>query len=68
MSIQEQARQILIEVFGPNTGLKVDKFAEESPPDKKGKEFLDKCSGLVKSYISESVADEKFSALYAMVK
>jgi hypothetical protein len=63
----EDAKSIITEVFGPNTAMKLDDFAKEYPPDKQGKEFLDKCKGLMSRFINHKTTDEKFAPLYEQV-
>lgn len=68
MGIQEEAKEIIQEIFGPSTARKVDDFAKDFPPDTQGRLFLDKCRALVVKFINEEAAEEKFKSLYARVK
>lgn len=63
MSLQEEAKQVVAKVFGPSNAAKVDVFAQETNPDVKPKEFLDKCINLLASILGPKLATDKFKNL-----
>ena len=64
MTIVDDAKKEINDVFGEFSAKKVEHFAEMVDPKKKPKDFLDMCKTFVAGMLGETFASEKFKRLY----
>jgi hypothetical protein len=61
MTLKEEAKQVLTELFGPEVAKQVDKFDK---PEDYPKDFLDECVFFLGKFIGDNAAKRKFEPLY----
>jgi hypothetical protein len=61
MTLREEARQIFVDLFGPEIAKEVDEFDK---PEDYPRDFLDECTFFMGKLIGEGSARKKFEPLY----